>query len=67
MWILLIASLAWGSVVDRVIAVVDAQVVLASDVRIAAEIRRHCSEVGFFVVTGHGMPTEQLEGLRAAP
>lgn len=37
----LIFSLALGSVADRVIAVVDAQVVLATDVRIGDEIRYH--------------------------
>lgn len=38
MWVLIL-TLAYGSVTDRVVAVVDAEVVLDSDARIAIELR----------------------------
>ncbi|TNE87220.1 MAG: isopenicillin N synthase family oxygenase [Deltaproteobacteria bacterium] len=38
----------------------------ANRTRIAAEIARYCTEVGFFVVHDHGVPKEAMEAVRTA-
>jgi isopenicillin N synthase-like dioxygenase len=53
------------STVDESIPILDLAPYLAgepgADVRLAAELRRACEEIGFYFIVNHGVPTRLIE------